>query len=174
MKIINLLLALVFLVAVSGCKQDDLDPNQFRRDGQPKDNTYILREGTTVLLETEQDQLLAVDSATVRFSSGSEYAANVQPGDIIVNPFGGENAFIRRVTSISAQGDAIIMQTEFAQMTDAFSAWIIDSRTSTLTLKNRSGFEESRLCQWALHMGLPGKSQPAIHRQGGHDLFRWR
>jgi len=143
MKHLLPILCAIFLMTIASCNQIDVDPNVFRHDGQPKDNTYVLRDQTSVLLEADQDAVLAVDSASVLFSSSSAFASTLAVGKIIVNPFGGSNAFLRRIIGMTTDAGGIRVQTEQAQMTEAFSAWIIDSRTNKLTIKTRSGWQDS-------------------------------
>ncbi len=136
------MLLLVSLM-VTMCTKDQVDPNDYRDPHLPKDNTFVLRDGTYAMSPEDQSDLMAVEPEKLVYSSNSSIASSVQVGDIIVNPFGGEKGFIRKVTSVVPNGNQIELNTELAAMTDAFSSWYIDSRTDKLTIKPRSSWGET-------------------------------
>ncbi|HZV69032.1 MAG TPA: FISUMP domain-containing protein [Saprospiraceae bacterium] len=138
-----LLLICVIGFFLTTCTNEYVDPNDYRDPELPKDNTLELRTGTKSMNFDNQQEVKSVTSDKVIYDANSSFANSVKVNDIIVNPLGAEKSFIRKVTSISNAGGQIEFTTETAQMTQAFSSWVIDSRTDKLTIVSRSPWEET-------------------------------
>lgn len=117
----------VILVSVGGNT-----PHHVRRDFLPKD-TLVLRERVYVmddlplLLDTLASDI--VSNTVMRYAVAGQIP-DIQPGDIIIgnDPRGG---YLRRVTSVSAPNDSLVVQTEQGKLTDVFA-----SGTMSLAISN--------------------------------------
>lgn len=104
--IIFLLLTLLFIQ----CSNEE-SPNE----PIPNENEIILAEEVNQADSiTFKDNLITIDSTKIIYSSGSQYAASVKVGDILVSDFG--KGVLRKVTNILENNDQIIFETRRARL----------------------------------------------------------
>lgn len=177
---------LLYLLLLPGilffsCSKENVDPNDFRSDEAIKDNTLVLRENTYCMAMDQQGEIVSSMPDKIVYQNTSLFANNLEVGNIIVNPFGNQNSFIGRVTSIANTANEIEVAIEMVQMSEAFSAWVIDSRSDKLTVKPRSywewDFDFSQEYIPGVDFSFSGTVSPNFSIQTEHGdyelLFRW-
>jgi len=102
-----LLLAFATLIVLTTCKKDDEIDENIAPD---------IPETTKVISDTDWEELVsAIDTADYTFSF--EQNPGVSEGDILVSSFDG--GYLRKVTAIKQEGGEVVVETEFASITEA-------------------------------------------------------
>jgi uncharacterized protein (TIGR02145 family) len=105
--IISILALTIILLLTGTCKREYVE---FQKSDIPE-TTKVISDDVWVEL------IRAIDTTDYTFSF--EQNPGVTEGDILVSSFDG--GYLRRVTAIKQEGDAIIVETEFASLTDVVS-----------------------------------------------------
>lgn len=134
-----LILLLVVLFGLNSCATEDYvqpstDPDAADSFFNPKPETLVMDEGTN-----EDVRMFDVESGLLIYDEGSPQLDSIEVGSIIVSTANSASAggFLRRVTAIENSGGRIVMETEPANLPDAFDSyrWVMngDSRSGGRT-----------------------------------------
>lgn len=138
----HLIIPAAVLLLLISCSKEEVDPNDYRGKGEVKDNTIYLREGTTLLDDTEKAEIMEVTDETVTVEEGPMSGKNA--GEVLVNLAKGMSgdsiSFFRKITRVEKLQGKTIYHTENASWKDAYEKWAIDSRSDKFTIKSRSLF----------------------------------
>ena len=137
-RIFQVILLTILVVLSSGCSKDSEDDD----NQQPSPDEIVIPETTKVISkQTWEDNLAGIDSSnyTLYFKKGITDETPLEKGDVIISTEGG--GLLRRVKSISTEGDKIKIETEQAKLTDAiqqgsFSAKIKLTSDKISSIKN--------------------------------------
>lgn len=138
----HLIIPAAILLLLISCSKEEVDPNDYRGKGEVKDNTIYLREGTTLLGETEKASLMEVSEETITVEEGTMSGKNA--GEVLVNLAKGLDgdtvSFFRRIVRVEKLQGKTVYHTANASWKDAYEKWAIDSRSDKFTIKSRSLF----------------------------------
>src|SRR5674476_261717 len=110
LKLTIIAVYVISITFLTSC-QDDNEP--------PSSDEVIIAEGVQVINnQTWNDNLLAIDTTnyTIRFSEDISAAQSFKAGDYIISSSG--EGLLRKIKSISSDNNEIVVQTEFASLTD--------------------------------------------------------
>ncbi len=143
MKPIHLFIGIIILsIHIFSCQKEPLDPNDFNED-IIKESYVDTREGTRIIEAADLSEIEEVRENGISISEGLGNKLNLKEGDILVNNMTvseSVTAFIRKVISIRKMGTRVLIQTEEAKLTDAYSAYYIDTRNKQTEIRGRSDF----------------------------------
>jgi len=118
------IIALLFVLILIGCSNDDSinDVNQGEQKPEIQENVVAILSENSQLISSETD--LANGIYSIVFS---ENPPEIVANDILVGDEG--EGFLRKVTSVSANGNTLTMQTTQANMEDVFKIATIEFTT---------------------------------------------
>jgi hypothetical protein len=134
---------LASLTMLGGCSDDDEDGGPL--GPQDGDNVIVPAQETLVIEEEDTPAITAYDAVQGKLTlrSDSEEATSIEPGSIVIGqddqaaPYG----FLRRVISVQDDGPQVVVETEPAQLAEAFETLQV---SETLQLRP-SQIESSKL-----------------------------
>ena len=113
--LVSVLLLTIILLFTPGCRKDEEDDNP-----PPPENEIVIPETTKVISnKTWDNNLTGIDSSdfTLYFKKDLTDETSLKVGDVIISTKG--NGLLRKIKSISEDGDKIKIETEPAALTDA-------------------------------------------------------
>ncbi len=124
-KAITLIVAVALPLVLAACQPDTTKPPDPK--GPP-----IIPDTTKVTDPVTRTALSAFDPATgtMRYAQSTPVLANLKPDDVLVSEpsSAAPNGYLRKVKAISKDGDAVVLETTQASLTDAISEGSLDAQ----------------------------------------------
>lgn len=163
MKVKIWLTTLMFAVLFSECSKEPFQPFEFGIL-EPGTNYFVHRENSFLVDSSFMDNIEEIKGGQMVLKNMDNL--DVKPGDIIVSNFDMDNpnsGFIYRINGLNSMG----LEVSPAEMTDAYSAYYIDSRANRTVLVERDNIFTQSL-EWKTEIspgttiGLTGGIMPNI------------
>lgn len=124
---------LLGLLIISGCDRDTVDPVDYTDADDIRPNQFTLQPETFMLTETEKVEIVGINDEGILVKKNAPFLADIQVGSVIVNTAsdpGDSIAYFRKVIEIIPLANNTALRTVEATLPEAYSRYIIDSRSS--------------------------------------------
>ena len=123
----------VGLLIISGCERDTVDPVDYAGEGDIRPNQFTLKSETYVLTETDKAEISGINGDGILVKKNAAFLADIKVGSVIVNTAsdpGDSIAYFRKVIEIIPLANNTALRTVDATLPEAYSRYIIDSRSN--------------------------------------------
>ncbi len=130
MQKLTYLLAVLFILS---CNRDEVDPSDYADDGAIRPNQFTLKADTYILTEEDKQYIVGVDDMSILAQKDAAFLSGVKVGSVLVNTAsdpGDTIAYFRKVIAINEVNNNIRLETKDAMLWEAYSRYIIDSRSN--------------------------------------------
>ena len=145
----NKLFFLLALFVVIACDREEVNPSDYPSSTEIKPNEIVLKTTTYLLEPEDKPTVTAVHDTEIMVDANAGWLSTIKVGSVIVNTAddpGDTLAYFRKVLSINTVGDQVILTTRDATLPEAYSRYIIDSRSSETILVRTSPISFSTQC----------------------------
>jgi len=136
------ILSLLCFILLS-CGREDVRPSDYAAPGDVRPNEFVLRAETRMLSPADKSFIVGFNAEGILVRPEAAFLDSIAVGSILVNTAadpGDSIAFFRRVTEIIPLSNNIALRTEDVNLPDAFSRYIIDSRSTVSIIQRNPTF----------------------------------
>ena len=137
---------LLAAIILFSCSRDDVNPADYAGDGAIRPNEFLLKAETYILTEEDKQNIVGINDEGILVQKEAAFLTDVRVGSVIVNTAsdpGDSIAYFRKVTEIQSFANTIGLRTVDVPLHEAYSRYIIDSRSSEFILTRTNIFPTS-------------------------------
>lgn len=173
MVMIHRIILLSFLF-FSGCARDNVNPADYADDHGVRPNQFTLKSETYMLTMEDKAFVSGINDVGLLVSKNAPWLQDIHVGSVIVNTAsdpGDTLAYFRRVTEVKELPNNMALRTEDVPLHEAFSRYIIDSRSGEYIYTRTNLFPVTIECKPPALMGWVGLSVGTIPNIEGSISF---
>lgn len=124
---------LLIALLVFACSRETVDPLDYADDHAIRPNQFTLKSETYVLTAEDKADIRGINEMGLLVSKTSPWLSGIKVGSVLVNTAsdpGDTLAYFRRVIEIQDLANNMALRTENVNLHEAFSRYIIDSRST--------------------------------------------
>ena len=135
--------ALLWCLMLAACGRDDVNPADYSPADEIRPNEFVLRPETRILSAADKSDILGINYQGILVRMNSPMLDSIRVGSILVNTAsdpGDNQAYFRRINEILPLNNNIALRTEDVNLYEAFSRYVIDSRSSRTIIRRSNYF----------------------------------
>lgn len=165
---------IVAIILIAGCARDTVDPLDYEDDHGIRPNQFTLKSETYLMTTDDKSFVNGINETGLLVSKNAPFLAGIHVGSVLVNTAsspGDSIAYYRRVTEILDFPNNTGLRTEDVGLHEAFSRYIIDSRSSEFIFTRTNLFPVTIECKPPALMGWVGLSLGTVPNIEGSITF---
>lgn len=165
---------LLAAILLFSCSRDDVNPADYADDGAIRPNEFLLKAETYILTEEDKQNIVGINDEGILVQKEAAFLTDVRVGSVIVNTAsdpGDSIAYFRKVTEIQSFANNIGLRTVDVPLHEAYSRYIIDSRSSEFIFTRTNIFPVMVECKPPVLMGWVGLTLGTVPNIEGSISF---
>lgn len=165
---------LLSMLIIAGCARDNVNPADYAEGNEIRPNQFTLKNETYMLSDEDKAYVNGLNDEGLLVSKDAPWLAEIHVGSVLVNTAsspGDTLAYFRRVTEIVEFPNNTAVKTEDVNLHEAFSRYIIDSRSGEYIYSRTNLFPVTIECKPPALMGWVGLSLGTVPNIEGDITF---